>query len=117
MFDDQRLLASGDGPSAVDHEYDDEEIEQQQTDLAYLHDWSLTQVLAPTLTETNYHDGTFGWFFNWSQFNHQRLNLMTAWHLLRTNKQFKNTWQIAAHRGNLRRFAGGSNGKSLATNR
>ena len=107
LFDDQRLLSSGDGPSAVDHEYDDEEIEQQQTDLAYLHDWSLTQVLAPTLTETNYHDGTFGWFFNWSQFNHQRLNLMPVRHLLRTNKQFKNTWQINSRRHELRRFAGG----------
>jgi len=107
LLDEQRLLTSGDGPSAVDHEYDEEEIEQQQTDLAYLHDWSLTQVMSPTLNETNYHDGTFGWFFNWSQFNHQRLNLMSSRQLLHTSKQFKNTWQINAHRRDLRRFSGG----------
>ena len=102
-LDHQRLLSSGDGPSSVDHEYTDEEVEIKQDDLDYLQDWALLSFSPLTLNEMSTHDGHFNWVFNWNQSLDRRLNLVSRRNLLQNSKQFSNNWYLTSKNMSLKK--------------
>lgn len=102
-LDHQRLLSSGDGPSAVDQEYTDEEVEIKQDDLDYLQDWALLSFSPLTLNEMGTHDGHFNWVFNWNQSLDRRLNLVSRRNLLQNSKQFSNNWYLTSKNMSLKK--------------